>query len=182
MTNLSRPPPNMNLIGEVCNSLGMNTPTSFAGNLWATGWLRWTGPQVKGGREAILCVSRTSWNDSSRSLCLSSLEYLFAHQQPTYRYMCKWLLKIISLACSLIFQHNMQFLNFAYYSGTSDIINLITNIRKLKRLRKVRQQSMDWCISEQSKNIPIVTKVIKPKIVITHPLLIDPLGFQNQTH
>ena len=40
MIYLSPPPPNMNSIGEVCNSLGTDSLTLFVRNHWATGWLR----------------------------------------------------------------------------------------------------------------------------------------------
>ena len=36
MITLSRPPANMNSIGEVCKGLREQTPSSFTGNLWAT--------------------------------------------------------------------------------------------------------------------------------------------------
>ena len=49
MTCLSRPPPNMNSIGEVCNSLGLDSLTTFVGNHWATGGLRVNSTSVKGG-------------------------------------------------------------------------------------------------------------------------------------
>ena len=49
MTNLSRPPPNMNLIRKVCNSLGTKSLTSFVGSHCATGCLRSTQTWVKGG-------------------------------------------------------------------------------------------------------------------------------------
>ena len=54
---LSRPPPNMNSIGEVCDSLGKDSLTSIVGNHWTTRWLRWmrlTRTRVKGG---IICNS-----------------------------------------------------------------------------------------------------------------------------
>ena len=52
MTYLSPPPPNMNLIREVYDSLGNDSLTLFARNHWATGRL-WQYyiilPTVKGG-------------------------------------------------------------------------------------------------------------------------------------
>ena len=49
MIHLSWPPPNMNMIGEVCDSHGTTSLTSFDRNHLATGWLRWTRPLVRGG-------------------------------------------------------------------------------------------------------------------------------------
>ena len=48
MDYLSRPPPNMNLIGEVCDSLGTDSLITFVGNHWATGGLRVNLTSVKG--------------------------------------------------------------------------------------------------------------------------------------
>ena len=49
MTYLSRPPTNLNLIGELCDSLGMDFLTSFVGNHSATGGFRVNSTSVKGG-------------------------------------------------------------------------------------------------------------------------------------
>ena len=40
MTYFLWPPPNMNLIGEECDSFGTDSLTVFVRNHWATGWLR----------------------------------------------------------------------------------------------------------------------------------------------
>ena len=49
MTYLSGPPTNMQLIGEVCDSLGTDSLTLFVGYHWATGRLRVNSTFVKGG-------------------------------------------------------------------------------------------------------------------------------------
>ena len=49
MTYLSRPPPNMNSIREVCDSLGLDSLTMFVRYHWATGGLRVNLTSVKGG-------------------------------------------------------------------------------------------------------------------------------------
>ena len=49
MTYLSRPPRNINLIGQVCDSLGKDSVTLFVGNHWATGRLQVNLISVKGG-------------------------------------------------------------------------------------------------------------------------------------
>ena len=49
MTYLSQPPPNMNSIREVCNSLGADYLTSFVGHHWATGGLPVNWTSEKGG-------------------------------------------------------------------------------------------------------------------------------------
>ena len=58
VTHVSRPPPNLNSIWEVCESLGRTSLTSFGGNHWATGWLAtlcWTtlGWNARGGRAVV---------------------------------------------------------------------------------------------------------------------------------
>ena len=49
MPNLSRIPPNMSSIGEICDSLGTVWLSSYGGNQWATGLLRLNSTPVKGG-------------------------------------------------------------------------------------------------------------------------------------
>ena len=53
MTYLSPPPPNMNWIQEMCNSLGNISLTLFVGNHWATGWLC---PYYLGSREGLSAI------------------------------------------------------------------------------------------------------------------------------
>ena len=57
-TYLSRPPPNMNLIGEVCDSLGKDFLTSFVGNHWATGWLwsHMTSVKARDYKQSFVCL------------------------------------------------------------------------------------------------------------------------------
>ena len=49
MTHLSGPPQNINLIWEVCESLGTDKLTTFVGYHWGTGVLRVNLTTVKGG-------------------------------------------------------------------------------------------------------------------------------------
>ena len=49
MTYLSQPPPNTNLVGEVCDSLGTDSLTTIVVNHWATGGLQMNSTLVKGG-------------------------------------------------------------------------------------------------------------------------------------
>ena len=49
MAHLSRTPPNMSSIGEVCDSLGTDLLSLSGGNQWATGGLRVNSTLVKGG-------------------------------------------------------------------------------------------------------------------------------------
>ena len=48
MTYLSWHKPHMNSIGEVCDSLGTDSLTSFVRNHWATGWLRVNSTSCEG--------------------------------------------------------------------------------------------------------------------------------------
>ena len=65
--NLYRPPPNLNIIKEVCDSLGKRFITLFVENHWATVWLLWTQTLVKG---VFLCLITQGCNECSGSLCL----------------------------------------------------------------------------------------------------------------
>ena len=60
MTYLSQPPPNMNSIREVCDTLGTESLTSFVGNHWATGWLRVNSTSCKGRdyKRSFVCLYR----------------------------------------------------------------------------------------------------------------------------
>ena len=49
IAHLSRPQPNMSLIGEGCDSLGTDQLSPFGGDHWATGGLRVNLTAVKGG-------------------------------------------------------------------------------------------------------------------------------------
>ena len=68
MTYLSWPPPNMNSIQVVCDSLGTNSLTSFFRNNRATGLLRWA--QIRPVRDYLqsLVWFAQGWNACSISL------------------------------------------------------------------------------------------------------------------
>ena len=69
MTYISRPPPNMNSIQGVCDSLRTNSLTSFFGKYWATGWLRWIRTRPMRDYLRSLIWLAQGWNASLITLC-----------------------------------------------------------------------------------------------------------------
>ena len=83
MAHLFRPGPNINWIGEVCDTLRKTSMTSLVGNHWATAGLRVKLSSVKGGVRSdplfllegntILPITPTAGCDALGSRCYAIL-------------------------------------------------------------------------------------------------------------